>query len=98
MSIIHKNYDELFSLNNIFAAWRKFRRGKAGKKDVMNFELHLEDNLFSLYEDLQKSNYKHSLYKHFQIFDNKKRDIKLSMIICCLFLNQNLLVIPILLG
>ena len=41
----------------------------------MNFELHLEDNLFCLYEELQSFSYKHSLYKHFQIFDNKKRDI-----------------------
>ena len=41
----------------------------------MDFEMHLEDNLFSLYEDLQNSNYKHSAYKHFQVFDNKKRDI-----------------------
>lgn len=41
----------------------------------MDFELHLEDNLFGLYEDLRNSNYKHSAYKHFQVFDNKKRDI-----------------------
>jgi len=75
MCIIHKNYDELFSLNNIFEAWNKFRRGKSGKAGVMDFELHLEDNLFRLYEDLQDLNYKHSAYKHFQIFDNKKRDI-----------------------
>ncbi|MEI6191214.1 MAG: reverse transcriptase/maturase family protein [bacterium] len=75
MSIVHKNYIELFSLNNIFEAWRKFRRGKAGKADVMDFEMHLEDNLFSLYEDLRNFNYKHSSYKHFEVFDNKKRDI-----------------------
>ena len=75
MCIIHKNYDELFSLNNIFEAWKKFRRGKSGKADVMDFELHLEDNLFCLYADLQNFNYKHSSYKHFQVFDNKKRDI-----------------------
>ena len=75
MSIIHKNYDELFSLDNIFDAWRKFRWGKTGKKDVMDFELHLEDNLFCLYEDLRNLDYKHSSYKHFQVFDNKKRDI-----------------------
>jgi RNA-directed DNA polymerase len=75
MICVHDNYDELFNLDNIFTAWRKFRRGKASKKDVMNFELHLEDNLFALHEDLQKFNYKHSTYKHFQIFDNKKRDI-----------------------
>jgi len=64
MSIIHKNYDELFSLDNIFDAWRKFRRGKTSKKDVMDFELHLEDNLFRLYEDLRNLDYKHSSYKH----------------------------------
>ena len=75
MSIIHKSYDELFSLDNIFDAWRKFRRGKTEKKDVMDFELHLEDNLFCLYENLRNLSYKHSSYKHFKIFDNKKRDI-----------------------
>ena len=41
----------------------------------MNFELHLEDNLFCLYEDLCNCVYEHSSYKYFQIFDNKKRDI-----------------------
>lgn len=41
----------------------------------MDFELHLEDNLFCLYKDLRRFAYRHSLYKHFQIFDNKKRDI-----------------------
>lgn len=75
MKIVHKNYDELFSLNNIFKAWAKFRRGKAGKNDVMNFGLHLEDNLFCLYEELHNGVYKHLSYKYFQIFDNKKRDI-----------------------
>jgi hypothetical protein len=75
MNIVHKNYDELFSLNNIFKAWGKFRRRKTGKNDVMNFGLHLEDNLFCLYEDLHNDVYKHSSYKYFQIFDNKKRDI-----------------------
>jgi retron-type reverse transcriptase len=75
MSTIHKSYDELFSLDNIFYAWRLFRRGKYSKTDVMNFELHLEDNIFSLFLDLQNHTYKHSSYSHFQIFDNKKRDI-----------------------
>jgi retron-type reverse transcriptase len=72
---IHKNYDELFTLENVFDAWKKFRRGKACKADVMDFELHLEDNLFCLYDDLYSGVYKHSPYKHFQVFDNKKRDI-----------------------
>jgi hypothetical protein len=74
-SIIHKSYDELFSLDNMFYAWKIFRRGKTRKKDTMNFEMHLEDNIFSLYEEIKNNKYRHSLYKHFQIFDNKKRDI-----------------------
>ena len=37
--------------------------------------MHLEDNIFSLFDELKTGKYKHSLYKHFQIFDNKKRDI-----------------------
>ena len=73
--IVHKSYDELFNIDNIYCAWRKFRRGKSGKADVMDFEMHLEDNLFCLYEDLRNFNYKHSSYKHFEVFDNKKRDI-----------------------
>jgi len=41
----------------------------------MNFELHLEDNLFGLYDELCDFSYKHSPYEYFQVFDNKKRDI-----------------------
>lgn len=41
----------------------------------MDFELHQEDNIFNLYDDLHNDTYRHSSYKHFQIFDNKKRDI-----------------------
>lgn len=41
----------------------------------MVFEMHLEDNIFALYEEIKNDRYKHSLYRHFQIFDNKKRDI-----------------------
>lgn len=59
----------------MFSAWKIFRRGKAKKKDIMDFEMHLEENIFSLYQEIKLDNYKHLLYKHFQVFDNKKRDI-----------------------
>jgi len=65
-------------VDNIFDAWKTYRRGKTGKRDVMNFEMHLEDNLFGLYEDLRTMKYRHGEYTHFQIFDNKKRDICMS--------------------
>ena len=75
MAFFHKNYDELFGLDNIFFAWDKFRRGKAKKIEIMNFSLHVEDNLFNLFTDFQNHDYQHSTYTYFQIFDNKKRDI-----------------------
>jgi RNA-directed DNA polymerase len=75
MSSVHKNFDELCSLDNVFNAWKIFRRGKTRKKDVMNFEVHVEDNLFKLHEQLQDGTYTHSPYSHFVVFDNKKRDI-----------------------
>jgi RNA-directed DNA polymerase len=75
MSSIHKTYDELFSLSNIYDAWLIFRRGKVKKSDVMHFELHLEDHLFDLHAQLQSSTYTHLPYTFFHIFDNKKRDI-----------------------
>lgn len=46
----------------------------------MSFEYHLEDNLFSLYEDLKFNRYRHFEYEHFQVFDNKKRDIYKAMV------------------
>lgn len=64
----------------MFYAWKIFRGGKTTKKDVMDFELHLEDNIFSLYEEVRNNTYRHSSYTHFQIFDNKKRDIYKAMV------------------
>lgn len=68
-------FDDLFSINNIFEAWKTFKLGKSRKKDVIYFEYNLEDNIFSLHEDVINFRYKHGEYKHFQVYDNKKRDI-----------------------
>ncbi len=37
--------------------------------------MHLEDNLFNLFNEIKNDRYKHSPYKYFEVFDNKKRDI-----------------------
>ena len=75
MNVFHIKYDELFSIDNLFLAWNRFRSGKAGKYDIMSFEHHLENNIFALYEELHSRTYKHSQYEHFIVFDKKKRDI-----------------------
>jgi len=62
-------------MENLFLAWKKFQIGKSGKPDVMEFERHLEDNLFALRQELRDGAYQHSGYKHFIISDPKKRNI-----------------------
>ena len=75
-NIVHKNYKDLFdNIDNLFSAWLQFRRGKPSKIKIMDYEIHLADNIFHLHDGMRDSTYKHSNYEHFIIHDNKKRDI-----------------------
>lgn len=64
---------EVISLENLFASWREFRRGKRGKSDVQLFERHLEDNIFTLADELISSAFRHGQYQSFHVFDPKHR-------------------------
>ncbi|MFH0779276.1 MAG: reverse transcriptase domain-containing protein [Parcubacteria group bacterium] len=75
MKIAHNFYDKLISLENIFRAWRIFRSGKAGKKEVMEFEHNIENNLFALCEELKIGCYKHGGYERFIVRDPTERII-----------------------
>ena len=68
-------FDEIISLENLFSAYREFRRGKRDKPDVQLFERHLEDNIFALHEGLLNCRYQHGSYERFHIFDPKHRII-----------------------
>ncbi len=68
-------FEELIGLENLFACWREFRRGKTKKLDVLQFERHLEDYIFALHSDLKSRKYRHSVYTTFHIFDPKHRVI-----------------------
>lgn len=68
-------YGDLISIENLFQAWDEFKKGKRGKKDVQNFEVNLEDNLFDLYLKLKNKDYQHGTYKSFYVQDPKKRHI-----------------------
>lgn len=70
-----QDYSRLISPNNLFQAWREFKKGKSKKKDVQFFERKLEDNLFSLYEGLNDKTYQHGDYESFFVCDPKKRHI-----------------------
>lgn len=60
---------------SLYVSWRRFRRGKRRRKDILAFERHLEDELFSLSEDLASGRYVHGDYHRFYIRDPKYRQI-----------------------
>ncbi len=64
-------YPELVSLENLFSAWEAFKKGKTKKRDVLEFERYLEDNIFALQADLVNRRYVHGPYHQFHIFDPK---------------------------
>lgn len=70
----HK-FEDIISLDNLFAAWREFLPGKQGKQDVQKFSRCLADNIVSLRENFVNMTYRHSGYEHFKISDPKPRDI-----------------------
>ena len=75
-----KSYNKLISIENLLTAWQEFRLGKSSRLDVMEFEYNLEDNLFTLYEELKKQTYKHNPYHTFHIYDPKHRIISKAMV------------------
>lgn len=68
-------FEQICSLKNIFAAWARFSKGKRSKHDVMTYEYRLEDNLFSLRDNLLSGEYRHDTYEPFTIYDPKQRRI-----------------------
>ena len=56
-------------------AWREFKKGKAKKPDVQEFEFNIEENIFQLHKELEGWTYQHSRYTAFYITDPKLRHI-----------------------
>ena len=66
-------FEQVCSIENLFSAWNKFRKGKRSRWDVMEFECGLEDNLFELHEELRSGCYRHGKYIPFVLHDPKRR-------------------------
>lgn len=71
----HNIFEEISSLENLFLAWREFKKGKTRKPDVQEFEFNLEENIFQLHQKLKEKTYRHSPYAAFYITDPKLRHI-----------------------
>lgn len=68
-------FEDIFSLENIFASWNEFRHGKKKKTDVIEFASRLISNLTELHHAIHSDTYEHGGYEYFRISDPKPRDI-----------------------
>lgn len=69
------NFEKIIGLENLLEAWKKFAKGKRGKRDVQEFSFRLMDNIFMFHHDLSNRSYKHGGYQAFNICDPKPRNI-----------------------
>jgi len=75
MKIFNNLFEQIISLENLFAAWQEFRKDKHQKSDVQKFEFSLEKNIFELHQELRNKRYYHGAYTEFYIQDPKVRRI-----------------------
>lgn len=66
-------YPQIITWFNVYAAWRKARKGKRGKVPAATFEYHLEDNLLALQRELTDKTYQPGPYNSFYIHEPKRR-------------------------
>lgn len=71
----HNICEEIVSLDNLFSAWKEFKKGKGSKTEVQEFEFNLEENIFQLHNDLINGRYEHGHYISFYVRDPKLRHI-----------------------
>ena len=75
-----KLFQKITSPENLFSAWKEFKKNKTNKKDVLKFEYNLEENIFRLYRELKNKTYQHGDYFGFYINDPKRRHIHKALV------------------
>jgi hypothetical protein len=66
-------YAQVYDWDNLYLAWRNAAKGKRGRAAAARFEYHLEENLFTLQEELAARAYRPGPYTSFTIHEPKRR-------------------------
>ena len=80
MKVIKNCFNNIVAPENIWLAWRLYRRGKRSNAAVREFEQHLEENLLQIVLDLRTGAYVHGRYFKFIVHDPKKRLISVPTV------------------
>ncbi len=72
----YKNlFEKVVSFENLYNAYLKARKNRNSKAEVLRFTYDLENELIKLQKELLSGDYKLGEYRHFVIFEPKKREI-----------------------
>ena len=66
----------MYDFEKLYEAYRKCRRGKMQKTEVIQFELNFSEKLVRLKQELETKTYHLGNYYDFTIYDPKKREIQ----------------------
>ena len=76
MTITYNNlFSQIYDFENLYNAYLKARRGKRDRREVLKFELNLEENLIQLQNELIWGVYKTGEYRIFKVYEPKERDV-----------------------
>ncbi|MBU1103890.1 MAG: reverse transcriptase/maturase family protein [Nanoarchaeota archaeon] len=78
MKTYNNLYQQIYSMGNLTIAWRKARKDKTGREDVVEFEEDLIRNLLNLHYELKNQTYKPRELRTFILQDPKTRVISIS--------------------
>lgn len=70
------DYTIMYDFEKLYEAYKKCRRGKSQKTDVIQFELNVSDELIKLRQELKENTYHTGKYYKFTIYDPKEREIQ----------------------
>ncbi len=70
------DYEKICDFQNLYHAHKEARCGKRHKKDVVEFENNLSQNLWTIKTSLENESYKIAGYNKFLIFEPKEREIQ----------------------
>ena len=68
-----RDYDKICDFNNLYKAHMSARHNKRDKRDVIQFEMHLSENLVRISRELKNKTYRMSGYYSFTIYEPKER-------------------------
>lgn len=70
------DYTVMYNFEKLYEAYKKCRRGKSRKTDVIQFELNASEELVKLQQELKEKTYHTGNYYKFTIYDPKEREIQ----------------------